>query len=220
MKATLFTGYLLAALVLVPLEAQAVPKPLSKAELAQAQSKLKALDFLEVQFTQANFSKLRGKARNSKGRASFSQPGKFRWVIEDAGGEEVIYNGSTLWEYKPAEKTAVKYSAVARTSKDIDNLTKMILNTEKLFETYDVDKAFSENQVIDLELLPKSSPDIERVLLRISVRDERSYVKSVKIMYKTGNYWSIDFKNPRFKAIEASRFEFTPPADVKVSNIK
>ncbi len=198
----------------------AAPQPLSKAELAEAQSKLKALDYLEVQFTQTKFSALRGKPRTSKGRALFSQPGKFRWILEDGGGEEIIYNGSTLWEYKPAEKSATKYSAMARTSKDIDGLTKMILNTEKLFETYDVEKAVSDKQIIDMELLPKNSPDIERVSLRISIRDQRSYVKTVKIMYKGGNYWLIDFKNPRIKPIEASRFEFTPPADVKVSTIR
>jgi len=197
-----------------------VADEVSVSEVKKIQSELKSVPALEVQFTQTQYTALRDKERPPvKGHAKFARPAKFRWAIESENPEEIIFDGELLQQYRPAEKTLLKHATNSKVAQEISELTRLVLNTEHLFEKYDLESAERDKQVLSLKLKPKKSSDVTQVQLRVSTMKNRMYFKSVKILYQGGNWWAVEFKNPRTKPIEDAVFKFVPPADVKVTTI-
>jgi len=181
------------------------------------QTKMKSIDYLAVQFTNTIYSSFRKTNRTVTGMAYFAKPRKFRWIKQTPMKEEIVYDGKDVYIYKPDEKVAEKFSSIAHAAKEIEKLSNMVLSVKKLLNHYNVQSATYEKgrNILNLSLLPKKASDLESVQLKISL--QRKYVKTVKLLYKEGNRWTFDFKNPRTSVIPPERFQFIKPKDVKLS---
>ena len=187
-------------------------KELTEAELKAYQQKMSGSDFLSIDFTQTRYSAMRKKGSKSQGTARFAQPEKFLWRIETPMQKQWIFDGNTLYQYEPAIKQAVKFSAGGKAA-DLTQIVDLVINFDTLLKRYKLESAKHTGGKVEIVLSPKSASDVVRVDLQID--EKESYLSHMKLHMVGGDHLAIDFNNPIRTKIDAK--EFTLPSGVSVS---
>ena len=188
----------------------------SNSSIYTIQSKLKKIEFLEIDFVQKIYTPLRNKTRIIEGKAFFAYPNKFKWIRSKPVKEQITYDGSILSIYKPEEKTAVVLNSVSVQNQEIENITDMILDTSTLLDKYKVIESSLDDKIVFLKLYPKEEgTNISEINLTVDL--SKNYVDTLKIYYVDKKTWEFDFSNPKTKQLPVSFFKFKAPAGVSVS---
>jgi outer membrane lipoprotein carrier protein len=153
----------------------------------------------------------------SEGTLAFQTPNNFRREIKGANPSTMVSNGQKLWIYYPNFKQAELYQLGQRAFFDesIAALTAG-LNFHNVGEHYSV-RAFREEPGYRVVLAPKSG-GLKRMLreLTVWIDDELRMNKTLATLPK-GDRIVTSYRNPKPRALPASTFEFTPPADAQVT---
>lgn len=204
----------LAGLLLFAGANRAFAKELTQEEIRTLQSSIKASDSLRVDFEQKTYKAIRGKTVTRRGYGAFMRPNKFKWVLAAPANEEIIYDGSYLYEYKPEAKQAARLSATGPKVHELNDLVDLVLNFDTLLKRYDLVKAEENGDEVSIDLKPKSVSDVTAVALKFSKKN--SLITSLKMELRGGNSQTHEFSNPDRTALPGNTF--TLPAGVKVSD--
>lgn len=188
-------------------------KEVTADRVRELQSKMKSGDTLSVDMVQTSFTALRNKTTVRTGKAVFTTPSKFKWMLETPIQEYKIYDGKYFYDYAPGTKSANRYSPMGPSTDDLKGIVDLILNFDTLLKRYDLVKADETADEVKIELKPKTSSDINGVELRLSIKD--SYITYVRMDLKGKNTLTHEFSHPSRKAVPASTFEL--PVGVKVT---
>lgn len=178
---------------------------LAIADLKTIQEKLRSNHFLALEFQQKNYKQLRNKTVFGAGRAVFMRPDKFHWSVTSPIKDEWIYDGSSLINYHPDEKQAVKYQAGESKNKELRRLVDVILNLDTLLNEYDLKGATRKGDRAELELSPKKQEEIRQVGLTIDLK--KNYISWVKLTFNSKDFSEFTFINPQFAKLSATEFQ-------------
>jgi len=179
------------------------------------------IDHISVQFNQSTYKGLRKKHTQRNGRASFSKPHLFVWQFQDDSRKETyFFNGKKLSHFQESENTVTHYGSKAGVFKELYQVVYLVLDGNKLFDTYNVSEIQNiKNQTL-AKLLPKNETNSNIKLIEVKISDGRKYLKQLKIMYQNGDHTTFQFKNPRFAKIPQDFYVFKNPGLVKERQIK
>ena len=182
-------------------------------ELKRIQSKMQANEHLAVTFVQKQFKPLRKRTYETKGQAYFSRPTKFRWIYEQDDKGEWLFDGETLHRYWPAKKAATKMPMGGDQAAQLRQIVDIVLNSDRLFEQYEVQDAQRQGQLIKTTLVPKVKSDLAEVTIHISTKDNT--VELLKLGFSDGGSNTLYFSDPKTAIISADTYKV--PKGVKVS---
>ncbi len=202
------------AIILALAWGTASAKELSVDELRVIQSKMKATDSMSVDFVQTKYSKLRDKTSRREGRAIFSKPSSFKWMLEKPVQQYLVFDGKSFFEYNPGSNSAVRYSPTGPQSYDLKQIVDLVLNFDSLLKRYELKKAEQDGDLVKVELTPKTEGDVTGVELHLSQKD--SYISFLKLTMKSTDYLAHDFKTPSRNKVKADAF--TLPKTVKITD--
>lgn len=173
-------------------------KKLTLNELKSIQEKLQNFKFLNLDFEQTVYKKMRNKTFKTRGEASFrKKPASFHWKFKDDIKEEWIYDGETLYHYFPEKNYAQRYKSGAAKGKNLREVVDMVVNFESLLKRYRVDSATQKKELVTAELFPKKKEEITRLVLKLDL--EKKFIRGVKMEFDGGNYSVFVFSNPQRK---------------------
>jgi len=189
---------------------------ISVEELKSIQSKFKAYDHLSVDFKQTKFVSIRPtRPIESSGSASFSKPGKFKWVTKTKSGEDVaMYDGQNLMQYKG--NTGNRYKSTGERSQELNRIVDLVLNFETLLQNYRPVRQERKGDLIELELEPKMQVgDLEKIQVKYDLK--KNLLTYLKMNFKDKNSSIYEFSNPSTKSIDQATY--TPPSTVKFFDV-
>lgn len=198
--------------------ASAAPSPEAApaAETADVVKKVQAFydktTTFKAEFTQEFFVKAYNKKKASKGRVTFSKPGKMDFAYDDPKDNRVVSDGSLLRVYEAENKQV--YEQTMDKSQYPAALT-FLTGQGKLADHFQFEgyRGAAMNFPGGFVLLgtPKAAnPAFEKVLFYI---DSATYqVRRVVVVDAQGNRNRFDFINPKInEAVPENQFKFTPP---------
>lgn len=203
-----------------------------------------------VTFEQEFFSSLRKRTRRSSGSLAFLAPRNFRWEIVTPSKELYVNNGKEFWKYTEATRHAQKLPASSVELDFVDLVLRLDSLTQRYDVAPwvasaakapgqdagrgggdaarksggDRPAASSEDPppagdgMLLLALTPKQEGNQEKIFLRVD--GKKAEVRELRIVYRNGNRTRIAFEALKEGAVEASRFDFTPPPGTAVDAIK
>lgn len=186
-------------------------KQLKSEDIRKIQEKIKAFSDLQVEFNQKTYRALRKRTSKSNGRAFFSKPNKFRWILEEPKRDEWIFDGKELNHFFPARKEAISYSANINKGKDFRQIVDLVLNFDTLLKKYDIKSAEQIGEIVKIHLIPKNKGEILSADLSLDLK--KNYISQLQLNFKQGNHTKLEFLNPVKKSIPASTFSV--PAGIK-----
>jgi outer membrane lipoprotein-sorting protein len=220
-RRSLFTllALVVAGAMLFSAIAEGAVKELTVDELRKIQEDLKSYDALTVDFTQTTItaiSKLRGKAdgRKREGKAVLAKPNRFKWMLETPTRDHKLYDGKFFYEIDPATSTAKRYSVTGPQAYEVRQIVDLVLNFNKLLQTYDLKKAEQDGDLVKIQLTPKTEQEITALELHLSTKD--SYVTFLKWDLKNKSSLAHAFRNPNRGAIPDDAFDL--PKGVKITD--
>ena len=187
---------------------------LSEKEVRTLQEKIKSFEHLNVVFTQKTYRSLRKKTSLSTGRAFFSKPNHFRWVLETPSQSQWIYDGKTLNYFLPEKKQATTYPSQVSRGKELRNIVDMVLNFDELLKRFKITKATQTDHLIDITLSPLSPTDIKSADLRLDTKN--GFMESIKLNLGSGNHTTIEFSSPNKSPIPGSTYQV--PKGTKITS--
>lgn len=180
--------------------------PLSDSDLRAIQEKLKAFQHLSVDFTQSTFRSLRKKTTVTTGRAHFSKPDKFRWMLIKPKADQWIFDGSTLSQYIPDRKEAVSYGSGANKGKEFRQIVDLVLNFNNLLQRFTIKSSKKMGQFAQIVLEPKNKGgDIDEAVLKLDLTE--NYIKTLQMHFGHGNHTTLTFNDPKRTPLGKSVFE-------------
>jgi outer membrane lipoprotein-sorting protein len=186
---------------------------LSTEELREVQSKMSSRQDLSVDFVQLRTSALRPtKPSKSSGKALFAKPARFRWEIEKPLADILLYDGKSLFSYKPGEKTATRFDAQGDRASEIKEVINFVLDFDSLLKRYQIVKSLRHGKDIILTLNPKQDGALS--VIDINVDSKSFYVRSLKMSFTNKNTSEFQFSNPAPGVSGPS--SFSVPASMKV----
>lgn len=197
-----------------PSDAAGGAKDLTEDELRAAQAKMKDYDSLVVDFVQTRAGGIRGKVTKQTGKAIFTKPNYFKWMIETPKKQYMIFDGKSYYDYSPESNSAARYSPTGPQGYQLRQIIDLVLNFDALLKKYDLVKAHKDGDQISIQLKPKSEGEITAVELRLDGKE--SFVSMLKLTLRDKKTLSHEFKNPNHKPVPEQTF--TLPAGVKVSD--
>jgi chaperone LolA len=200
--------------------------PLRAADLspAETQTLMKSLQehrakfpSLTADFVEEKTTHLLTKPLTSVGTIAFQVPNKFRREITGSSPSLTVSNGQKLWIYYPGFKEAELYTLGQRAFFD-DSIAALTagLNFQQV-EKYFSYKAARESDHYQILLTPRSG-GLKRMVTALAVRvDDDFKIQRTEATLPKGGRVVTTYKNQRPTPIPANAFEFTPPADVHIS---
>ncbi len=173
------------------------------------------LDF-KASFVQATFLKSLGKKQVAEGTVYFKKPGMMRWTFQKPTKQEIISDGTTLWNYRPEEKQVVVTGAgQAFQSKVPSSFLAGLGNLKRDFQARWAKEPSPEENLV-LELTPlEAQGSLEKLFLVIDRRNFR--ILQARIQDIMGNITEITFSKIQFdNRLSDSLFNFVPPRGVEV----
>lgn len=192
----------------------ALGKELTTDDVRAIQSSIKASDALSVDFTQTTFKAIRGNKVVRHGKAIFSRPNKFKWMLAAPANEQKIYDGKFFYDYNPTTKSAARLSPTGPQAHELNNIVDLVLNFDTLLKRYDMVKAEENGDEVRIELTPKSTSDVTKVELKLSKKE--ALMTYLKMDLKGGNSQTHEFTNPDRAALAGDAFKL--PEGVKVTD--
>jgi outer membrane lipoprotein-sorting protein len=182
-----------------------VDEALSTEELRELQGKLNRRASLAVDFVQTRTSALRpNRPSVSSGKAIFAKPAKFRWVIEKPQADILIFDGVTIFNYKPADKIVSRFKTEGGRAKEIKEIIDFVLNFDELLKRYKLEKAVKIGQLITLSLIPKIPGQVTNLNITVDAKDY--FVAVVSMIFVNKNTSEIQFSNPIAGKVDAKAF--------------
>lgn len=190
-------------------------KELKLNEIKKIQAQLKLNEYLTVDMKQDVYRGLRNRHFIKPGKAYFMKPDMFRWVLFKPINDEWRFDGKTLINYKPGNKTANRYGVNAAQGRDFRSIVDMVMNLDTLFKRYDLVQSEKIGNDVFLQLKPKKSGEIVGADLTIDTKN--NYIKVVKLKFRGKNNTVFSFTNPQTKKI--SKSNFSAPKGVKIMDV-
>ena len=172
---------------------------------------------LTADFSEEKTSRILAKPLETRGTLAFQAPNRFRREVKGANPSTVVSDGTQLWIYYPNFNEAELYTLGQRAFFD-DAIAALTagLNFQHVAEFYKF-RAFREPGGYRFELTPKTG-GARKVVREISVwLDSDLMIEKTEATLPKGDRVVTRYHNQREVAVPASRFEFTPPADAKIS---
>ncbi len=149
----------------------------------------------------------------SRGTVVIAKPGKMRWSYEEPEPSLVVSDGATVWIYDPVAKEA--QSLPAEEGFLSGAASQFVLGRGNLLRDFGVTASSCDADAVELELVPLEAAPYERV--RLLVDANRGEIHRTTIVDLFGNVTELVFSDRRTNLDPpASRFEFSPPAGVRV----
>lgn len=200
---------------------------LSRADLlpaAETQALLKSLQehrskfpALTADFTEQKTTHLLTNPLTSEGTLSFQVPNKFRREVKGSSPSLTVSDGAKLWIYYPAFKEAELYTLGQRQFFD-DSIAALTagLNFQNVEKFYTCTAA----RVADgyrIALTPRTG-GLRRMVKELAVFVDAEFkIQRTDTTLPKGDRLVTTYKNQRPTALPAAIFDFTPPADARVS---
>ena len=200
----------------------AAAEPLTVPERTDLLGRLEAIrakyPSMESNFSEQRGSHLLKKPVTSGGTIAFQVPNKFRREVTGSNPSLTVSNGRHLWIYYPNFNDVEEYTLGQRAMFD-DAMAALTtgLNFAHVENFYSLE-ATREEGGFSITLTPKKG-NIKRVVACLAVfLDKELNVRRTDLTLPKGDHIITHYSNPRRSALPASTFEFTPPANARVTH--
>lgn len=172
---------------------------------------------LTADFSEQKTTRLLQKPLVVNGTIAFSVPNLFRREVKGSSPSTTVCDGKQLWIFYPNFNEAEHYTLGQRSFFD-DSLAALTAglnfsNIEKFYR-YEARREPSGYQLV---LTPKTS-GLKRMLKELSVWISNDYMISrTQAVLPKGDNVVTTYTNQKSQSVPASAFDFSPPADAKVS---
>jgi chaperone LolA len=194
---------------------------LSSAETAGLIGRLKEhrakFPSITADFTEEKVTRLLQKPLNTSGTIAFTAPNLFRREVRGTSPSTTVCDGKQLWIYYPNFKEAERYTLGERAFFD-DSIAALTagLNFSNIEDFYRYD-AIREDKGYRLVLRPKTG-GLKRMLKQLSVWVTDDFMISrTETLSPKDDRIVTNYRNQKAETVPASRFEFKPPADTRIS---
>ncbi len=178
----------------------------------ELQRQLQALSSLRAQFVQTVYNPQGKLVETSQGLMYMQRPGKFRWDYQKPYAQLIVADGAKVWHYD----SDLAQVTVKRLDQTLGESPLAVLSgTTPLERTYKVSDQGTQQQLHWYELQPKQSEQGEFQRLRLGFRGEELSVLELHDAFAQLTRLELS-KVERNLSLEASLFQFTPPAGVDV----
>jgi outer membrane lipoprotein carrier protein len=202
---------------LAPLSAADLPPAETQALMKSLQEHRAKFPSLTADFTEEKTTHLLTKPLVTNGTIAFQVPNKFRREVKGNSASLTVSDGAKLWIFYPAFNDVELYTLGQRQFFD-DSIAALTAglnfqNVEK-FYTY---TAARQEEGYRLVLTPRSG-GLRKMVKDLTVFVDGDYkIARTEATLPKGDRVVTTYKNQRAVAVPASTFEFTPPADAKVT---
>jgi outer membrane lipoprotein carrier protein len=211
------TWSLIAALLLLPLIAEAKTASKAKAEVPEALQKVetryKQAGSLEALFEQEEVSKALGDTKKSQGKISWKAPNRLRWETETPDPNLLVSDGKTVWFYTPPFDETEKGQVIIRKASQLKNRLIDALLAGRFSAAVKQGlriEVLPENR---FKLLPRKGTVGGLKVAQVQIEPEKSQITQVSLEYRDGNRSSISLSSIELgKAIPSESFSFKLPA--------
>ena len=172
---------------------------------------------LTADFTEQKTTRLLTKPLTSEGTITFQVPNKFRREIQGPSPSLTVSDGAKLWIYYPAFKEAELYTLGQRQFFD-DSIAALTagLNFQHIEKFYTCTAA-READGYRLTLTPRSG-GLRRMVRELAVFVDTDFkIQRTETTLPKGDRIVTTYKNQRPAPLPAGTFDFTPPADARIS---
>ncbi|MFQ5329976.1 MAG: outer membrane lipoprotein chaperone LolA [Thermodesulfobacteriota bacterium] len=206
----LVTAALCCLIPLLPLPAQADDLD---GIVSRLQVRYETVHELSAVFTQSNLSKGMGASLTTSGKVYFKKPGMMRWEYNNADGDLLISDGSTIWLFQADLNQVIESSADGTGGALAHNF---LAGMGRLRDDFDISLANVSPKKYRLDLSPKvEHPSIAR--LSIDVDRATFLVTGTTVLDRFGNETMVTFSGMEIdRGLEPSLFTYTPPEGVIV----
>lgn len=206
--------------LLTPHLSKAAASPTLPEILQLMEEAQKKVSSFRARFIQTKTVYLLEGAVKSQGELYFQRPGRLYWETKDPNRLVLVINDNTLWLYYPDLKEADKMDITLLRGL-INKYVGIGQSIEVLKTQYDIKLVEANNQVIILDLSPKSPRLRSQVKsLRLWINPATWFPKEVKHTETNGDTTDIVFLNFDVNiSIPENKFVFTPPRGVKVKDM-
>ena len=97
-------------------------------------------------------------------------------------------------------------------------LTNIPADIEKLLDRFEIETLKNNKAIAFIKLRPKKNNNIEFV--ELNILHKHKYVSSVKIIYKGGNYWHVNFSPPDKTGLPKNAFNIPNDGSYKFRTIQ
>ena len=172
---------------------------------------------LTADFTEQKTTRLLTRPLTSEGTITFQVPNKFRREIQSPSPSLTVSDGAKLWIYYPAFKEAELYTLGQRQFFD-DSIAALTagLNFQHIEKFYTCTAA-READGYRLALTPRSG-GLRRMVRELAVFVDADFkIQRTETTLPKGDRIVTTYKNQRPAPLPAGTFDFTPPADARIS---
>jgi outer membrane lipoprotein carrier protein len=168
-------------------------------------------------FQQKFWVKAYNQEKTSRGRVTFSKPGKMDWQYDDPKDNRVVSDGTIIKIYEAANKQM--YEQPIDKSQYPAALS-FLTGTGKLTDSFDFELFSGEQMKFPggyvLVGSPKqATPSYSKVLFYVD--SGTSQIRRVMVIDGQGNRNRFDFVNPKInEPVGTSQFQFTPPSGTSI----
>jgi len=181
--------------------------------IKQTQNKYESISDAKATFSQS-YKGSSGKSQSASGTIYIKKANKYR--IE-TGGQIIITDGTTSWTYSPKKKQVIIDNYKEDGSTFSPN--KFLFSyPENFYSDLDGEEKVGSADCYVLKLSPRSAGNIKSAKIWI---DKTDYIiKKINVNTKEGSN-TYTLKNVDLDAgVAASKFSFSPPADVEVIDMR
>lgn len=196
-----------------PLAAEEEKELLTRLQQQRAQ-----MPAITANFTEEKTTRLLAKPIISTGTIAFQAPNKFRRELVGNNPSTTVCDGNELWIYYPNFKEAEHYTLGQKQFFD-DSLAALtaglnFTNVERFFKV----EAAKEGTGYRVALNPKTG-SLKKILIGLTVwMDAEGAIQKTDAQLPKGDRVVTTYKGVRAAKQSDAKFEFAPPAGVKVSN--
>jgi outer membrane lipoprotein-sorting protein len=124
----------------------------------------------------------------------------------------LIYDGKSLFSYKPGDKTATKFVTQGDRASEIKEVISFVMDFDSLLKRYQIVKSTRRDKEVHLTLNPKQEGALS--VIDITVDGKSFYVRSLKMTFSNKNTSEFQFLNPAPASIQPT--SFAVPSAMKI----
>jgi chaperone LolA len=208
---------LLTSALTIPAFGQPLPPNDLKALLGRIRERRAAAPQVQADFQEEKNVHLMNKPIVSSGKVWFRAPNRFRREVKGNSPSITVSDGQQLWIYYPKFQSAEHYSLGKHSPLDagIAAIT-AALNLENVENSYHIN-ASKEGDRYELQLAPRN-PSLKRLLRTFNIQVNADLrVQRTEMAQPNGDRIVTVYSNESRAPIDASIFEFNPPAGTNIS---
>jgi len=215
---------LLAACSAVPLspgdsyaQTATAPTPSATDIVVKVQDFYNKTQSFKSDFTQEFFVKAYNQKKTSKGKVTFSKPGRMYWEYDEPKDNRVVSDGTTLRVYEAQNRQMFEQPV---DKSQYPAALSFLTGTGKLSDTFDFqvfagDKMNFPGGHVLVGTPKQPTPAYQKVLLYVDAATFQ--VRRVMVLDGQGNRNRFDFSNPRVnEPVPPNQFQFTPPSGTSI----